>query len=63
VTQPREPGHYWITLDEDAVPEVAHWDGGRWFGIGCEQSVEPKAVFSERLEPPASPLREPAGAP
>jgi hypothetical protein len=58
MTQPRESGHYWITLDEDAEPEVAHWDGGRWFAAGCEQPVEPEAVFSTRIEPPAVPLRQ-----
>jgi hypothetical protein len=54
MTQPREPGYYWITLDEEAVPEIAHWDGKRWFAVGCEHPIEPLRVVSERLSPPAT---------
>jgi hypothetical protein len=60
VSEKREPGHYWITLDEDAEPEVAHWDGGRWFAIGCEQPVEPLWVVSRPLESPATEPPKPA---
>jgi hypothetical protein len=49
----REPGHYWVILEEGALPEIAHWDGDDWFAVGREEAVEPKAVLGERLPEPA----------
>jgi hypothetical protein len=49
----REPGHYWVILEEGALPEIAHWDGDDWFAVGREEAVELKAMLGERLPEPA----------
>ncbi len=55
MSEKREPGYYWVILDEVSEPEIAHWDGDDWFPVGSGVAIEPKAVLSERIEPPASP--------
>ncbi len=54
MTKPRAPGHYWIILEEGAEPEIAHFDGDDWFAVGNPDAVAPTAIFSERIEPPAT---------
>ena len=58
----RASGHYWVILEPGVVPEVAYCDGGDWWAVGYEWPVEPKAVLSERLEPPTLQVRKPAEA-
>jgi hypothetical protein len=55
-------GHYWVILEPGVVREVAYFDGDDWWAVGCEWSIEPKAVLSERLEPPTLRVRESAEA-
>jgi hypothetical protein len=49
---PRKPGYYWIIIEEGTDLEIAH-DGDDWVVVGREETVAPRVVLSDRLEPPA----------
>jgi hypothetical protein len=40
VTQPREPGYYWVIIDEGYEPEIAYCDEDCWFPVGSEAAAE-----------------------
>lgn len=52
----REPGFYWVRLDEDVPPEIAWLNAqGEWWcsGQGEAWGADVHEVLSERLSPPS----------
>lgn len=68
MTEPREPGFYWVRTNGDdgahlldGEPEVAKWDGRAWWAmdIGKPLGDDFFAVLSGRLTPPQLGVVEP----